>query len=126
MLFDFTQYEMPFARKVKAGNSIAHHHARPPATPVKSNTMEMITNPIPDTIDLTPSAYNSCGSFDRCFRASHLESWIGCIGSIMPNPVVWRAGWASASVTLPRSMPQLRQNLPLSGFWVPHFGQNIK
>jgi hypothetical protein len=31
----------------------------------------------------------------------------------------------SASETFPRSVPQLRQNLPVSGFSIPHFGQNI-
>ena len=55
---------------------------------------------------------------------------------IMPSQLIGRprrsqgaAGFASfplsASETFPRSVPQLRQNLPVSGFSVPHFGQNI-
>src|ERR1043166_6292362 len=32
----------------------------------------------------------------------------------------------SACDTFPRSVPHDLQNLPLSGFWPPHFGQNIK
>ena len=43
-----------------------------------------------------------------------LNNWRGCRDAV-----------AMALDTLPRSVPQALQNFPFSGFWPPHFWQNI-
>jgi hypothetical protein len=43
----------------------------------------------------------------------------------MPKPELPLGFPDKAAATLPKSAPHERQNLPVSGFCVPHFGQNI-
>ena len=96
---------IPAPRLVNAGISMQNHQPRPIVE--NARTIETTRNASPVNIFVMARSQLS----GLPLRSS---SSIGCGGT--PE---------SACETFPRSVPQLRQNLPVSGFCIPHFGQNI-
>src|SRR5829696_5457033 len=95
----------PAPRLVNAGINIQNHHPRP--TCENASAIDTTRNASPEkSLVIAPSQW-----IGLPFLSSTCRDWAS-----LPD---------SASVTFPRSVPQLRQNLPVSGFCVPHFGQNI-
>src|SRR5215207_7114621 len=96
---------IPLPMNIRAGISIQNHQPRP--APVTPRTIEMARKAMPMN--------NFVSELSRLIRLPLLLVQPFSICNLPDR----------TSETLPRSVPQLRQNFPSSGFLIPHFGQNI-